>query len=144
MPFNVGDRIRCVRSYNNRDDHGVVGVIYQVTSVSNEWHTLQGLPNRSVSDTRFELVEAAPVDPVPPPLPEVIDFNEPVSQRITDTRYVVVWCWHEDNPTNSTLWEYEIWTNQRHAEDRVSEINDDTTSTLIGTKKITLSFNVEI
>lgn len=142
MPFNVGDRVVCVRTFNNRGDHGVVGTTYEVLRVDHNvgtWYTLRGL-DRQVSETRFELVTRAPV-PAPPPEPEV---EEPTVERVSGVRYVVVWCWHNEDPTDPDYWNYEIWIEEENARRDADERAEDSDYILIGTKKITLTFNVEI
>lgn len=139
MPFNVGDRVVCFRMFNNRADHGVVGTVYRVIRVAGEWHTLEGLGDRQVSDTRFELVERAP--PAPPPEPEV---EEPTVERISSVRYVVVYQYYADDPDEEETWEYEIWSDAQEARNAADEYEVSEHYRLIGTKKITLTFNVEI
>lgn len=137
MAFNVGDRVRCVRSFNNRNDHGVVGQVYGVIHVDGEWHTLRGL-DRQVSDARFELVERVPPIPTPPPEPENI------TERISAVRYVVMWCYSDEDYLNSDNWSFDHYIEEENAITSAAEKCEDDDYVLIGTKKLTLTFNVEI
>jgi len=124
MPqFRVGDRVRCLRSYEGRGDHGVENQIYTVASISREgWYRLNGL-DYSVSSARFELVE--PLVPVPVPV------AEPVQVRRQKVLYIIMLGDVEDP-------EWDYYYDLTDAEEFAQQCRDD--GSFIAFKKVTLNY----